>query len=437
LTEEDQDHASRNSALRTPRGGLFGAMFRAILPHRDREQSRPGTDSADPQTGADSESARINVGTGVEELRRRAMTLGFAVVTLAITSLLLVIYWQLARPILWAVTLAVLFYPLHRLVVRLVMGNESVGALISTLVILAVVVIPSVFLVIRLAGEVHDLWPVMRDGLGFGPFEWAAQRLEDSRFRGVAHFLIGGDPAGGVAAIEARLQEMAISVQDYMLRQLKTLTRNLPSVLVQMSIAIVAFYFFLRNGPAWVRGVQKALPLERDYAERLFGIAAQTINIVFRGVLVTAAAQAFAAGVGYWVVGAPLPVLFTILTFLAAVIPLVGAAAIWLPVAIGLFISGEHGAGIGLAIYGSLVVSLLDNFLKPFLIGRGMKLPLLWLFLAMIGGLKLFGFLGVVVGPMVLSLALAVYRIYQEGWRETTEASRKAGPPRVDPRARH
>jgi predicted PurR-regulated permease PerM len=106
-------------------------------------------------------------------------------------------------------------------------------------------------------------------------------------------------------------------------------------------------------------------------------------------------------------------------------------------VAIALFVSGRPEAGIGLAIYGTLVVSLLDNVLRPLIIGRGMKLPLLWLFLSILGGLKLFGFLGVVAGPMVLSLALAVYRIYQEGWTEATEATRKLGPPRVDPTAKH
>jgi predicted PurR-regulated permease PerM len=277
----------------------------------------------------------------------------------------------------------------------------------------------------------------LRDGLGPGSFERLARLLEQSRFRGLVHILLGGDPGSGPVVLQAKLQETAMGAQDFMLQRLKNVTRNVPGVLLEVSITIVAFYFFLRSGEAWSRGLQEALPLERDHAARLFEMATQTINVVFRGVLLTAAAQALAAGLGYWVAGAPLPVLLSVLTFLAAVIPVVGAAAAWLPVSIALFASGRPEAGIGLAIYGTLVVSLLDNVLRPLIIGRGMKLPLLWLFLSIVGGLKLFGFLGVVAGPMILSLALAIYRIYQEGWRETTEATRRSGPPRVDPTAKH
>ena len=111
-------------------------------------------------------------------------------------------------------------------------------------------------------------------------------------------------------------------------------------------------------------------------------------------------------------------VLLSVLTFVASMIPVFGSAGIWVPVAVGLFLSGRPGAGIGLAIYGTFFVSLLDNVLRPFLIGREMKLPLLWLFLAILGGLKLFGFVGIVLGPMALALAMALYRIYQEGIRE-------------------
>jgi predicted PurR-regulated permease PerM len=104
-------------------------------------------------------------------------------------------------------------------------------------------------------------------------------------------------------------------------------------------------------------------------------------------------------------------------TLIAALIPFVGPVMVWLPVAAGLVISGRMAAGIGLFLWGTLVVSLVDNFLRPYLIGREIKLPILWLFLAILGGLKAFGFLGMLLGPIVLSLFLACYRIYTEGRR--------------------
>lgn len=369
-------------------------------------------------------SQRSNgIGRGVEELRRRALTLGFAVVTLAVFSLLFVIYWQLAHAVLWAATLAVLFYPLHRRFVSWMGGRERLGAVASTVLALAILFIPSIFVVSHLVSEARNFWPSLRDSLRPGAMEELARSIEGSRFRGVAHLLLAEDPAGGAAALTARLQEAALSVQEFLLDRLRSVTRNVPGAVIEMGLTIMAFFFFLMNGPAWSRQLQKALPLEPDHAERLIGIAGQTISVVFRGVLLTAAAQATAAGLGYWAAGAPVPVLLSVATFVGALIPVVGSAAIWVPTAIGLFLAGHRSAGIALAIYGTFFVSLLDNFLRPYFIGREMKLPLLWLFLAIIGGLKLFGFLGVVLGPMVLSLALALYRIYQEGWREPVRPS--------------
>jgi len=224
--------------------------------------------------------------------------------------------------------------------------------------------------------------------------------------------------AGGAEVLEARLQEVALSVQEFLLERLRNVTRNIPGAVVSAAITIMAFFFFVLNGRRWGRVLRDALPLEPAHAERLVAIAAQTINVVFRGVVLTAGAQAAAAGAGYLVAGAPVPMLLTLATFVAALIPVVGSAAVWVPVAAGLLMAGHTAQAIGLAVYGTFFVSLLDNFLKPYLIGRGMKLPLLWLFLAILGGLKLFGFLGVILGPMLLSLALALARIYREGWRE-------------------
>ena len=357
------------------------------------------------------------VAPGVEELRKRALALGFAFVVLSVTGLLVAIYWQLATPILWAVTLAVLFYPVQR---RLAgwLHSERAGAVATTILGLAIVFIPSIFLVVSLVGEARGLWPTLRDFLSPEAFERVAAWIDRSPLRGVVYVLLEGDPAGGAIALQARLQEGAEAVQAFLLGQMKSVTRNVPVAFVQMGVPSFAFYFFLVNGTGWVRSLQRALPLDADLSARLFGIAGRTIAVVFRGVLLTAAAQAVAAGLGFWVAGAPVPVLLSVLTFVASMIPVFGSAGIWVPVAVGLFLSGRPGAGIGLAIYGTFFVSLLDNVLRPFLIGREMKLPLLWLFLAILGGLKLFGFVGIVLGPMALALAMALYRIYQEGIRE-------------------
>jgi predicted PurR-regulated permease PerM len=239
--------------------------------------------------------------------------------------------------------------------------------------------------------------------------------LDSSPFRSVTRFLLGVEPDTGPAVIEAKLAEAAIGVQAFLLERLQAITRSVPAALIRLGITLVTFFFFLRHGAGWIQKLQGGLPIETEHSRGLIEIAGQTINAVFRGVLLTAAAQGCLAGLGYWVAGAQTPILLGIATFVASMIPFFGAAGIWVPTCIVIYLSGHTWAAIGLAVWGTLVVSLVDNFLKPYLIGREMKLPVLWLFLAIIGGLKLFGFLGVIVGPAALALAFACYRIYTEG----------------------
>lgn len=352
---------------------------------------------------------------GVSEFRRRALAVGFGLSALLIFGLLIAIYLQLAYPILWATSLAVLFYPVHQRILTAVRQRATVAAVISTVLALAILFIPSVFAVMHLVAEVQNLWPSLRDSLGPVAFERVARAIESSSVRTPVHWLLGEGSSSGAEILQLRLEEAALSLQEFLMERLRLITRSAPAAFLQLGITVLAFFFFLKQGPSWSRQIQSALPLERAHSRRLFKIAGRTINAVFRGVILTAATQAVLAGLGYWAVGSPAPLLLSLMTFLAALVPFVGPVFIWLPTSIGLYLSGHTGEAIGLAAWGTLVVSLVDNFLRPYLIGREMRLPVLWLFLAILGGLRLFGFLGVVVGPAVLALALAFFRIYKEG----------------------
>ena len=204
---------------------------------------------------------------------------------------------------------------------------------------------------------------------------------------------------------------------DLVLQEIQQIGRTATGRLLGAAVTMLIYFFFLRHGPRWLVHFENALPLESGQAANLFSIAGRTINAVFRGVIITAAVQAVLAGVGFAIAGAPAPIVLAAVTFLAALIPFVGPIAIWLPIGIGLFATGRTTAGIGLMVWGLLVVSLVDNFLRPYLIGREAKLPLLWLFLSILGGIRVYGILGILLGPAALALFLACYRIYMEGRR--------------------
>jgi predicted PurR-regulated permease PerM len=370
----------------------------------------------------------MSAGDGVRLLRRYSLAFGFGIVALGVLALLVAIYLQIAYEILWASTLAILFFPLHRRIFRLVRGRRNVAAGISTFLAIMILFIPAFLTVFNLVAEVRNLMPTMREGFGTNTFHEVATKLEASPLRGIVHLLLGQPDNGGVEAIEGELAKGAAALQETLLGLLKSATKSAPSAIFQVVITILGLFFFLRQGPVWIESIKKALPLEPEHSDRLFAIAAQSVNAVFRGVILTAAAQAVLAGFGFWIAGAKVPILLGCLTFLGSMIPFVGAIAVWLPTAITLFLTGHTVAAIGLAIYGMVVVSLADNVIKPIVIGREMKLPTLWLFLAIIGALELFGFLGIVVGPATLSLAFACYRIYTEERRTVAEAGARSAP---------
>lgn len=372
-------------------------------------ESGPGHDPASPKPEPDV--------SGVAELRRVALAVGFGVIALALFALLVAIYAPVFRPLLWAAALATLFFPLHRRVLRLVRGRDRLAAVLSTALTVILLALPLTLLVTNFVHEAQNLWPEIQDNLGPETFAQLAEGLEQSRLRPLVMRLLPETEVPGPAGIEEALRRIVSQFGDFAVSQLQEIGRSLPARALGAGVTILIYFFFLRHGPGWLRQLEHALPLERETAANLLRIAGQTVNAVFRGVLITAAVQALLAGVGFAIAGAPAPVMLGALTMIGALIPFVGPIAVWLPVSILMFATGREGTAIGLALWGMLVVSLVDNFLRPYLIGRETRLPVLWLFLSILGAIRLFGLLGLLLGPATLSLFLACYRIYTEGRR--------------------
>lgn len=369
--------------------------------------------TAPPPTDRPSSSASV----GVTEFRRIALALGFGVIALGLFAFLVVIYAPVLRMLLWAAVLAALFYPLHQRVLRLVGNRERLAAFLSTFLTILIFVVPAVFLILNFAAQVQNLWPSVRDYLGGETFQRVALWLDESRLRPIVVRLFPDAVAPGAAGVEEALRQAVSSFGDFARAQLEEIGRGAPARLLGVTVTTLVYFFFLRHGPGWLKQLERALPLAPEHASNLLRIAGKTINAVFRGVIITAAVQAVLAGIGFAVAGAPAPAVLGAITLVAALIPFVGPIAVWLPVSIGLFATGRTAAGVGLTLWGLLVVSLVDNVLRPYLIGRETRLPVLWLFLAILGGIKVFGLLGLLLGPAGLSLFLACFRIYTEGRR--------------------
>jgi predicted PurR-regulated permease PerM len=155
-------------------------------------------------------------------------------------------------------------------------------------------------------------------------------------------------------------------------------------------------------------------PLEHHHREIAVETISRTVSAVVRGMLITALAQGLLAGAGFAVAGLPVPFLLGLLTFINSFIPFLGAASVWIPSAIWLFMQDHVLAGLGLALYGTFVISTVDNIIKPLIIGEVTRIPVFLLFFTILGGLRVYGFLGIFLGPIILALGMAFLSIYRD-----------------------
>jgi len=183
---------------------------------------------------------------------------------------------------------------------------------------------------------------------------------------------------------------------------------------VSFLLTLFVLFFVLRDGPALVRKLVPMLPIEETRRARLWQHLADVTRAVFMGIGVTAIVQGTLVGIGFRIAGLPSPLVFGVIAALVALIPMVGAALVWVPAAIVLALRGDYGHAIFLAAWGAVVVGMADNVLRPLLISGRAEVPTLAVFIGVMGGLSAFGFIGLFVGPIVLGLLVALFRLEVE-----------------------
>jgi predicted PurR-regulated permease PerM len=179
-------------------------------------------------------------------------------------------------------------------------------------------------------------------------------------------------------------------------------------------LTVFVLFFVLRDGPGFTRRLIPMLPIEEQRRSRLWVHLTEVTRAVFMGIGVTAIVQGALVGVGFWIAGLPSPLVFGVLSAFVALIPMVGAGLVWVPAAVVLALRGDYGHAIFLAVWGVGLVSMADNFLRPLLISGRAEVPTLAVFVGVMGGLSAFGFIGLFIGPIVLGLLVALFRLEVE-----------------------
>jgi predicted PurR-regulated permease PerM len=308
--------------------------------------------------------------------------------------------------LLWAVVLCFSSWPLYRRLLGLLGNRRTLAALLMTLAMILIVLLPFIIIGATLADNINQLTDAAKTWAQNGPPgppEWLA-RIPIVGAKATAYWQ---ELTANTAALWEHAQQIIKPVSTWLLHA----SLALGGGLLQLALSIFIAFFLFRDGVA--AASQLTLGVERisgEQGKHLLTVAGQTIRGVVYGILGTSLIQAVTTGIGLFIAGVPGAALLALLAFFASILPIVGTGLVWVPAALWLFHQGADGWGIFLLVWG-VGVSSLDNFVKPWLISQGSDMPFILIFFGVIGGALAFGFIGVFLGPTLLAVG---YRLTQE-----------------------
>lgn len=315
--------------------------------------------------------------------------------------------------ITWALILAILVYPLYAGLLRLLRGRATLAGLIVIGAIALLVVVPGVELAWFLSDEAVELVHSVRALLsGDGLAEWTAKPWVEQIRRGwelLSFRLMDFKIDWKNLALQAAQASSAILVS-----QVKGLAQNVLLFTVNFVIVLVTLFFMLRDGALFCDRLRRLLPMERQRQERLFQNIVNAVTAVVHGCLLVAMVQGLLAGLAFWLAGVPYPALWGVATAFAALLPVGGTALVTIPATLYVFLQGENVKAVILLVWCLGVVVTIDNVLKPLFIGSRIQLPMIFLFFGILGGLAMFGALGLILGPVLFALLAALLDLYSE-----------------------
>ena len=331
-------------------------------------------------------------------------------------GLFLFFFYQMGRilvvfisPLLWAAILTLTLKPLQNRIASRLKHRQGLTAGIMTLIALLLVVGPAVALLFVLATQAGDLYNGISAFVQSGKLTEAWERINSSFLDKVlqlpvlSSFDLKGAVVKGVSDLSSGLAG-----------QLGGMLKNSLIFAVDIVIMLIALFFFFRDGESYSQDFIDLLPFTKLQKQEIAKKFVDTFSAVINGVFLVALLQGAMTGIGFALFGIPHAVFWGFLAALLALLPVGGAALVWLPGAAYLYLAGSVLSGILLGTWGLLLVSLPDNFLKPLLIGRKANIPTFILFIALLGGLQVYGFLGLLFGPLVVTLLTAFLQIYRE-----------------------
>lgn len=331
---------------------------------------------------------------------------------LLLTLVTIAFFWILlpySGAVFWGVVFAIIFAPLQSRLLRATHGRPTVAALLSLLVILTMVIFPLTLIAASLVEQATAIY--VRVSAGQVDFAGYFQQIINA-LPNWAISLLERFELANLAALQAKVAEGAAQISQATAHYALNFGRNTLDFVVSTAIMLYLLFFLLRDGRILAARIQRAVPLSVDYKGRLFQNFTTVIRATVKGNVLVAMAQGALGGFIFWALDVSGALLWgTVMAFLS-LLPAVGAALVWAPVAIYFLATGDIWQGVVLAAFGVLVIGLVDNILRPILVGKDTKLPDYVILLSTLGGMALFGLNGFVIGPVIAALFISAWDLF-------------------------
>jgi predicted PurR-regulated permease PerM len=311
--------------------------------------------------------------------------------------------------ILWAVVTAVIFAPLNRRLMQAMPGRPTVAAMVTMLIIIAMVIMPLAMVATSLVREAAGLYDRIQSG------EYNLSTYLQQIFDALPPWITGlldGFNLTNLKEIREAIASGLMKGGQLLAPQALTIGMSTFDSVISFGIMLYLLFFLLRDGGALADLVKVAIPLRTDQKNALFSRFADVVRATVKGGILVAMVQGALGGLAFWFLGIHGALLWGVLMAFLSLLPAIGAGLVWIPVALYLLATGAIWQGVGLVLWGTLVIGLVDNLLRPRLVGKGTKLPDYVVLISTLGGIKVFGLNGFVIGPLIAAIFMVTWEIF-------------------------
>ncbi len=306
----------------------------------------------------------------------------------------------------WAIVLTIIFHRTYRRLRVVLKGRDSLAATVMTILILLFVLLPVLGIMVALIDQAVGLYQRIQSG-EINP-SFVIEYVE-TRIPQVESFLERFNI--DTARLRENISNTALQVTSFIADRAFLLTQNAINFLIQASVVLYLLFFFFRDGHSLMNAIVNALPMGNRRERILFNRFGTVAKATLKGTLVVAIVQGTMGGILFWIVGIPAALLWGVAMGMLSLLPVAGAGIIWVPTAITLAIMGDYGKAIAIVIVGSLGIGLVDNLLRPLLVGRDTRMPDYLVLITTLGGIAWFGLSGFVIGPVIAALFITVWQM--------------------------